>query len=533
MNRPSRVRSASIALLAGALVLALLGGVAVARTTTAMLQRELDRLVAAPGGPVGAIATLYRNGRITVIRAGRANATRPGVPRLGDHMRIASVAKAFNGAVILHLVQQGRLALDDTIGQRLPGMPAAWCRVTVREMLSHTGGLPDYSKSEGAREHVTRHPRGFVSPLQLIDWVRKDPLRFPSGTRYEYSNTDNIVLGLIAERVTGESYGRLLSTVVFSPAGLSRTSFPTRQIALPAPFIHGYQVEAGKAPVDLTTSISPSGAWASGAGRLHSARSGRVHSCRADGPVLRSGTAQGAVPVRGGIVRSAGSGHELRRSRPLPLQNELRHRLWSHGQLPWLRPMGGGQRGWTPVSDHIAQYHSAHRRTARAVAILPSVRGLRAVREVAAAPGVSPRRSQRASVSRCATASSAGPQRPRPARRPSWKLFAQQALCLGTVARRRRLERPGGTIAIALEEASRSPPATRPRGPRLPGVWRRRPLLVCRRRRTQPRAAAPAGWRPQGERTLAWPEASRVSWLGLVDAEVEWTAAEWGCRRGR
>ena len=180
-------------------------------------------------------------------------------------MRIASVAKAFNGAVILHLVQKGRLALDDTIGQRLPGMPAAWSRVTVREMLGHTGGLPDYSQSEGAREHVMTNPRGYVSPLQLIDWVRKDRLRFPPETRYEYSNTDNIVLGLIAERVTGESYGRLLSTIVFSPPGLSQTSFPTRRIALPAPFIHGYHVEPGKAPLDLTTSLSPSGAWASGA----------------------------------------------------------------------------------------------------------------------------------------------------------------------------------------------------------------------------------------------------------------------------
>lgn len=264
MNRPSRVRSALVLFMA-ALVPMFSAGGAVARTTTAMLQRELARLVAAPSGPVGAIATLYRNGRITVIRAGRANARRPGAPRLGDHMRIASAAKAFNGAVILHLVQKGRLGLDDTIGQRLPEMPAAWSRVTIREMLGHRGGLPDYSQSAGALQHLMTDPRGYVSPLQVIDWVRTAPLTFPPGTRYEYSNTDNIVLGLIAERVTGESYGRLLSSIVFSPAGLSQTSFPTRRIALPAPFIHAYQLEPGKPPVDTTTAISPSGAWASGA----------------------------------------------------------------------------------------------------------------------------------------------------------------------------------------------------------------------------------------------------------------------------
>ena len=96
MNWPSRGRSASIALLVAALVLTFPVGGAIARTTSAMLQRELDRLVAAPRAPVGAIATLYSNGRITVVRAGRANAKRPGAPRMGDHMRIASVAKAFN-----------------------------------------------------------------------------------------------------------------------------------------------------------------------------------------------------------------------------------------------------------------------------------------------------------------------------------------------------------------------------------------------------------------------------------------------------
>ena len=167
--------------------------------------------------------------------------------------------------MILHLVQTGRVALDDTIGQRLPRMPAAWSAVTVREMLCHTSGLPDYTQSAASRKHVMTNPRSYVSPSQLIGWVRKDPLRFPPGTRYEYSNTDNIMLGLIAERVTGESYGRLLATIVFSPAGLSQTTFPTRQIALPAPFIHGYHVEPGKAPLDLTTFLSPSGAWASGA----------------------------------------------------------------------------------------------------------------------------------------------------------------------------------------------------------------------------------------------------------------------------
>jgi D-alanyl-D-alanine carboxypeptidase len=239
---------------------------AAGRTTDASVARGLQRLMSAPGGPIGAIATLYRNGRPTVLRAGRADVTRPGAPRLGDHMRIASIAKAFSGAVALHLVAQGRLGLDDTIGQRLAGMmPPAWSAVTVRQMLNHTGGLPDYTQSAGFREQATKDPRGYVSPMRIIDWVRGVGLNFTPGSRYEYSNTDNIVVGLIAQRISGRSYGQLLSRIVLQPAGLTQTTLPTLRISLPAPFLPGYQVGPGKPPQDVSTFLSPSGAWASGA----------------------------------------------------------------------------------------------------------------------------------------------------------------------------------------------------------------------------------------------------------------------------
>jgi D-alanyl-D-alanine carboxypeptidase len=199
-----------------------------------------------------------------VLRAGRADVRRPGAPRAGDHMRIASIAKAFSGAVALHLVQKGELGLDDTIGQRLPSLPAAWAPVTVRQLLNHTSGLPDYTKSDGFVKQAQTNPRGYVSPSRIVDWVRGERLVFPSGSRFEYSNTDNIVVGLIAQTVTKKPYGTLLDEIVFGPAGLRQTSFPTT-VALPAPSIHGYVVTPGSKPQDVTSSLSPSGAWASGA----------------------------------------------------------------------------------------------------------------------------------------------------------------------------------------------------------------------------------------------------------------------------
>jgi D-alanyl-D-alanine carboxypeptidase len=247
-------------------VLGAVSSTAAARTTDGAVARGLQRLVSAPAGPIGAIATLYRNGRTTVLTAGRADVTRPRAPRVGDHMRIASIAKAFSGAVALHLVAQGRLGLGDTVGQELPGtMPAAWSAVTVRQMLNHTSGLPDYTRSEGFRQQATTDPRGYVSPMRIIGGIRRARLNFRPGSRYEYSNTDNIVIGLIAQRVTDRAYGQLLSRIVFRPAGLTQTTFPTLRISLPSPFLHGYQVESGKPPQDVTTSLSPSGAWASGA----------------------------------------------------------------------------------------------------------------------------------------------------------------------------------------------------------------------------------------------------------------------------
>jgi D-alanyl-D-alanine carboxypeptidase len=238
--------------------------VAAARNPTdvAALKPALHELVDAKGGPPGAIVTLYRDGHLTVVSAGRADIHRPGAPRATDHMRIASVSKAFNGAIVLHLVQRGLIGLDDTIGRRLPNLPAAWAEVTVRQMLEHTAGLPDYTKSGGFYEHLGHDPQGYVPPTTIVGWVDSQPLSFRPGSRYEYSNTDNIVLGLIAEAATGESYGTLLRQVVSGPAKLHQTLLPST-VSLPTRFIHGYDRVDGKLE-DASTSLSPSGAWASG-----------------------------------------------------------------------------------------------------------------------------------------------------------------------------------------------------------------------------------------------------------------------------
>jgi D-alanyl-D-alanine carboxypeptidase len=256
-----RPLAAALALLC--LGLALSAGVASAKSTDAEVQKGLEGLVASPGGPPGAIATLYRGGKLTTLSAGRSNIKKAAKPRATDHMRIASVAKAFSGAVALNLVQAGKLEVDSTVGEVLTTMPKAWSAVTLSELLDHTSGLPDYTKSDGFIKQATTDPRGFVSPTKVISWVRNSPVNFKAGTKYEYSNTDNIVVGLMVEAVTSDSYSNELQKIVFGPTGLTQTELATK-VKMPTPFIHGYGFDDEGEAVDQSEFLSPSGAWASG-----------------------------------------------------------------------------------------------------------------------------------------------------------------------------------------------------------------------------------------------------------------------------
>jgi D-alanyl-D-alanine carboxypeptidase len=197
------------------------------------------------------------------LTRGTANVRSGRRPALRDHYRIASMAKAFNGAVALALVDDGVISLDDTIGEWLPGVLPNGANVTVGQALHHTGGLPDYIRSQAFLDRFQDDPQAYLSPGELVGFVRNDPLDFTPGARYHYSDTDNVVVGLIAERATGLSYDALLRRYVYRPLGLTETSLP-RTVKMPMPFMHGYEIEPGADPEDVSHLINPAGAWASG-----------------------------------------------------------------------------------------------------------------------------------------------------------------------------------------------------------------------------------------------------------------------------
>ncbi|MET9902552.1 serine hydrolase domain-containing protein [Streptomyces sp. NPDC006446] len=227
------------------------------------LREQLEELVRSPGGPPGVIAVLRREGVSRVLRAGVADLESGRPIRPDDHTRIASTAKAFSGAVALGLVDRGALSLDDTIGRRLPSLPRQWHAVTLRQLLNHTSGLPDYTRSPEFLEILAADPRHQFDSRRLLDYVADEPLLFRPGSRYLYSNSDNIAVALMAEAATGRRYEQLLRGLVYRPLGLRDTSLP-QGYELPEPYMHGYDVQPPNPPEDVSEVLSASGVWASG-----------------------------------------------------------------------------------------------------------------------------------------------------------------------------------------------------------------------------------------------------------------------------
>jgi D-alanyl-D-alanine carboxypeptidase len=235
----------------------------------AALDRALQELVAMDGGPPGVIAVVQRGRHRKVHTFGVRN-VKSGLPiRVDDRMRIASAAKAFSGAVALSLVSKGALSLNDTIGELLSKLPdpppATWSKVTLRQLLNHTSGLPDFTGSDGFQNAVRANPTQPDPPEKLITYaydLNNGELLFPPGTQYKYSNSDNIVVALMVEAATGRTYESQLQQQVFGPLGLMKTSLPVGP-NIRKPYIRGYDVSVDP-PEDGSKALAAGWAWASG-----------------------------------------------------------------------------------------------------------------------------------------------------------------------------------------------------------------------------------------------------------------------------
>jgi CubicO group peptidase (beta-lactamase class C family) len=150
----------------------------------------------------------------------------------------ASVGKQFTAALVVSLAREGRLALDEPIRRWLPEAPAAWQPITVRHLLTHTSGIPDYT--EGAVDYR----RDYTEDELLAAAVRL-PLECPPGETWRYSNTGYALLGFLIRRATGRFYGDLLRERIFGPAGMRSARIISESEIIPNRAA-GYQMVKGE-----------------------------------------------------------------------------------------------------------------------------------------------------------------------------------------------------------------------------------------------------------------------------------------------
>ncbi|MEV7079612.1 serine hydrolase domain-containing protein [Streptomyces sp. NPDC093516] len=273
MNRKitSRLRKTLLAGAAAVLVGATVTDAAVARPPSASpLQKSIDSLVSEEGFPA-VLATVNKDGRSRSLVAGSARlGERAPVPRDG-YVRAGSNTKTFTAVVVLQLVAEGRVRLDEPVETYLPGLVRGkgidGRRITVRQLLQHTSGLPSYTDHLGLEDFEKIQHR-FFQPHDLLATALAHPAHFPPGTRWKYSNTNYLLAGLLIERVTGRPVQEEITRRVIRKAGLRHTYWPQAgDQSLRRPHAHGYALSDPRTRrVMDVTEMDPS--WGGAAGQL-------------------------------------------------------------------------------------------------------------------------------------------------------------------------------------------------------------------------------------------------------------------------
>jgi D-alanyl-D-alanine carboxypeptidase len=215
------------------------------------LDAQLRGVVSA--GAPGALALVNDGRSLRVHAAGDFGAR--------DRFRAGSITKSFVATVALQLVGEGRLSLSDRVERWLPGVLPYGDRVTVRQLLNLTSGIPDNQDPVNA-EFLQGNMTRSWTPRELVALVADKAPDFPAGHGWAYSNTNYTLAGMIIERVTGHRLGDELGRRILRPLGLDDTSFPVNATAMDEPHARGFAfLDGGRRDV---TVLNPSGTWAAG-----------------------------------------------------------------------------------------------------------------------------------------------------------------------------------------------------------------------------------------------------------------------------
>jgi D-alanyl-D-alanine carboxypeptidase len=185
---------------------------------------------------------------------------------VNGRVRVGSITKSFVAVTVLQLVAEGKIALDGPVSKYVPHIKDE--RITVRQVLQHTSGLPDYVRAIGVARIGDIRDRHF-EPYELLDVALNQPPAFQPGEKYEYSNTNYVVAGLMVQRVTGRPVGEEVRKRVIDRAGLKDTYWPEQgEQRIRGRHARAYALSDlfdPKSEVVDATELDPSSSWAAGA----------------------------------------------------------------------------------------------------------------------------------------------------------------------------------------------------------------------------------------------------------------------------
>ncbi|MBT2451416.1 beta-lactamase family protein [Streptomyces sp. ISL-43] len=268
LSRPRRAVAAVAVVAAALAVVGTLPAAAESHGSRDVVSKRLERLVTEDRFPAALVATVDRDGRTRNYTAGVGDLRTGAKVPVDGQVRAGSNTKTFTATVVLQLVGEGKVALDSPIERYLPNLVRGegidGNNITVRQILQHTSGLPNYTDS--MLEAVLGKDRHrYYQPRDLLDTALAHKSEFAPGARWSYSNTNYIVAGLLIEKVTGRPLAEQITQRVIDRIGLRHTYFPgvgDEHIREAHP--QGYHAAKPGAPLENVTELDPSWGWAAG-----------------------------------------------------------------------------------------------------------------------------------------------------------------------------------------------------------------------------------------------------------------------------
>ncbi|HLO13875.1 MAG TPA: serine hydrolase domain-containing protein [Anaerolineales bacterium] len=192
-------------------------------STRMRLQDVLNEYSTQKGGVGLQVTVMFPDGQTWNGVAGYADMAHPCPLTLDHHLYLGSITKLFTATLVMKEVDNGSLFLDQKTNQWIQVSSAE--NITIRNLLSHTSGLPDYAQDTWFQIGWFGKPNKTWQPNELIRIMQDKPLRFSPGSRHEYSNSNYLLLGVILEKATGKPYSAILQENVLAKLNLHDTFF--------------------------------------------------------------------------------------------------------------------------------------------------------------------------------------------------------------------------------------------------------------------------------------------------------------------